>query len=533
MDVVSQRVLLAALAIAVGGALIISRGLGPKQNPREPPVLAPGIPYIGHAIGLLRSKFNYYLQLSQQCHLPIFTMMMPGQKMYVVTTPELIQAIQKQPRVLAFPPIEARFTTAICGTSEKAYKVLMVNINGDEGDRGLFVETHAAMKEVLAPSPQLDEMINVMIQDIAASFDALKPSAEQPKRMRLASWMRSVLTAATTDAIYGPQNPFKEQEVEDGFWHFVSSLMTFVIGLFPSITARKGVAGRARVAEAFEEYFTTGGHKQGSVVIQKRFEVSSKYGISIGDTARYTMGGALALVVNTAPAAFWILFFVYSCPGLLEELRKEVDQIVTTQVDESGGLTRSFDISSLKTRCPLLASTFQEVLRYTAIGTSVRQVMEDTVLDNQWLLKKGAMVQMPTRIIHRDSSVWGTDVDTFNPRRFMKGEPQKTDHGKRPNPAAFRAFGGGTTLCPGRHFATTEVLAVVTMFVMRYEMAPVAGKWSMPKTDNTSIAAVIMEPDIDIEVEVSTREGSEHGRWAFGLKDSGKVFAVVAEDRSE
>ncbi len=154
-------------------------------------------------------------------------------------------------------------------------------------------------------------------------------------------------------------------------------------------------------------------------------------------------------------------------------------------------------------------------------------------MDSQWLLKKGAMVQMPSRIIHKDSSIWGKDVDEFNPRRFMKGETPRTENGRRPNPAAFRAFGGGTTLCPGRHFATMEVLAVVTMFIMRYDMAPTAGRWSLPRTDNTNVAAVITEPDTDIEVEVSTRKGFEDGSWAFALKDSGKIFAVVAEDCPE
>ena len=309
--------------------------------------------------------------------------------------------------------------------------------------------------------------------------------------------------------------------------------MTFLIGLFPLFTARKGAAGRARVVKAFEQYFRKDGHKQGSILIRNRYDVSSRNGISIEDIARYEVGGALAVLVNTAPAAFWILFLVYSHRGLLEDLRKEVDQILTTDADETGNLLRSLDISSVKTSCPLLASTFQEVLRYSSMGTSVRQVMADTVLDSQYLLKKGAMVQMPSRIIHKDASIWGSDVDEFNPRRFLKGEPQKTENGRRPNPAAFRAFGGGTTLCPGRHFATTEVLAVVTMFITRYDMVPTAGEWSMPKTDNTNVATVIMEPDTDIEVEVSARKGFEDGRWAFGLRDSRKIFAVVAEDRAE
>ena len=30
---------------------------------KEPPVVASAIPYFGHAIGLMRGKFNYYVQL--------------------------------------------------------------------------------------------------------------------------------------------------------------------------------------------------------------------------------------------------------------------------------------------------------------------------------------------------------------------------------------------------------------------------------------------------------------------------------------
>ncbi len=308
-------------------------------------------------------------------------------------------------------------------------------------------------------------------------------------------------------------------------------MISILVGLLPSIMARKGLAARAKVVQAFEHYFRTGGHKQASVLMRNRYETSFKNGISVEDIARYEVGGATAILVNTAPAAFWMLLLIYSSPGLLNEIRKEVDPILhTTELE--GEVTRSLDVTSLKANCPLLTSTFQEVLRYRSIGTSIRQVMEDTVLNGQWLLKKDAMIQMPSRVIHKDSSVWGGDVDDFDPRRFIKTH-KKASGDKPPPAAAFRAFGGGTTLCPGRHFATNEVLAVATMFLLRYDMIPVGVEWSMPKTEKTNVTSVIMEPDTDIEVEVYPRKGFETGRWVCSLRDSGKVFAVVAEDREE
>lgn len=164
------------------------------------------------------------------------------------------------------------------------------------------------------------------------------------------------------------------------------------------------------------------------------------------------------------------------------------------------------------------------------MGNLARRVTQDTVLDNQWHIKKDCMIQMPSRVIHTDLNLWGADADEFNPKRFMKDEGQKT---KRPHTAAFRTFGGGTTLCPGLHFATNEILAVVSMFIMRYDMTPTDGEWSLPKTNSMNAASVVTEPDTDVEVELSTRKGFDDGGWIYDLNDSGAIFAIVAEDRAD
>src|SRR4051812_28963404 len=115
-----------------------------------------------------------------------------------------------------------------------------------------------------------------------------------------------------------------------------------------------------------------------------------------------------------------MVLLVCSNAELLEDLRQEVGSILEINDDDKENVVRSLDITDVKSHCPLLASTFQEVLRYRTMGTSVREVMEDTVLDGQWLLKKGCMIQMPSRVIHTDASLWGADVDQFVPGRFMR-----------------------------------------------------------------------------------------------------------------
>lgn len=493
------------------------------HDPREPPLAPSSIPVVGHLVGLSRSRFNYYVELSEQTGVPVFTMALPGQKMYVVTKPELVQIIQKQHRILAFPPIEAKFASAICGASKEARAILSINVNGDDGDHGLSMGAHAAIREALKPGPQLDDMNRHMIQEIAKALDGLQPAPGETKRIGLYTWLRDAITTATTRSVYGPINPYDDKAIAGAFWEFESGLMSVLIGLLPSITARRPVAARGRVARAFEAYYRAGGAEKASVLARLRYQTGVDNGLSLEDIARFEVGGSIAILVNTVPAAFWTLFFLSSHPGLLEDIRKEIDACV---IPTDGGATRIVDITTLKSSCPLLLSAYQETLRHRSMGTSVREVMQDTHLD-RWLLKKGAMLQIPSRVIHQDAALWGSDVAEFDPRRFLA-----ENKANRARDVCFRAFGGGKTLCPGRHFATNEVLAVVAVFVARLDMkAAGGGKWEMPTSQNTNVAAVVMEPDVDVDVEITLREGMEGVKWEVRLDGEGdKVFAMVTED---
>lgn len=301
-----------------------------------------------------------------------------------------------------------------------------------------------------------------------------------------------------------------------------------ILNFLPSLSARNGFRGRKIVSNAFLEYFQNNSHESGSNLVQIRYNTSIRNKIAVADIARFEVGGAIAILINTAPTIFWMLFHLFSNAEALNDIRDEVASIMTTTVNRDGTQTRILQMASIKSKCPILTSAFQEVLRHHSVSVGVRQVMEDTVLNNRYFLRKGSTVFMPNIVTHQDPSIWGPDVSTFDHKRFVKGKGVITA-------SAFRAFGGGSTLCPGRHFATTEILALAAMTLMRYEISPVAGinAWQAPSTGKTNIAAAVNEPDYDIEVEVQARKGFESGQWLFGLGDSDMVFAVAAEDKPE
>jgi cytochrome P450 len=157
--------------------------------------------------------------------------------------------------------------------------------------------------------------------------------------------------------------------------------------------------------------------------------------------------------------------------------------------------------------------------------SSVRLVLEDTIIADQYLLKKGSIVQVPAPAVHTDPRIWGSDVAEFNPRRFAKslngtfvenGSAGAEKKEKQVHPSAFRGFGGGSSLCPGRHFAQIEVLSFTAMLALGYELEPVEGdKLMIPKPLEPTLPLSVYKPEKDLMVNIRLREGLEGVKWVF------------------
>lgn len=141
-----------------------------------------------------------------------------GSKVYIVTSTELIGAVQRQPKVLAFAPIGVKFALSLAGSSEEAKKIATTNINGDDGDWGLSMDFNKAVYPALSPGAPLEAMNRIMLPTIAGSVDMLQARSGESTKIGLNRWIRHELTLAITDAVYGPQNPFKDRAIEDAFW---------------------------------------------------------------------------------------------------------------------------------------------------------------------------------------------------------------------------------------------------------------------------------------------------------------------------
>ncbi|CAG8978492.1 hypothetical protein HYALB_00005067 [Hymenoscyphus albidus] len=118
-------------------------------------------------------KKNQLIRSSEKAPLPISTLHIPGKKVYVVNSPHLIQAVQKQPKALSFRPIEAKLSGAVCGLSQKARDLIMKNVNGTDGNWGISAELYPLFKESLKPGKGLNALNNVMIRVVGDALDSL------------------------------------------------------------------------------------------------------------------------------------------------------------------------------------------------------------------------------------------------------------------------------------------------------------------------------------------------------------------------
>lgn len=323
---------------------------------------------------------------------------------------------------------------------------------------------------------------------------------------------------------------------------FEKDFTMIILGLYPKYTARKGFAGRRKLHQAINEYFNRGDHQYGLGVLKVRHDAVINNGGTTDDVARFEIGDLVGVLVNATPTFFWMLLTIYSDPTLLEEIRTEITAVTTTIEPSATGTgsrkrKHEIDITNLETKCPLLLSSYRELLRHRTQSSSSRWIVKDTIIADKYLLKKDSVLMIPGALIHADP-IWGPDRTAYNPRRFLKQDPPTSPSPStstptstpptnpaapppktpRLHPGAVRAWGGGQTLCPGRFFATTEITGAVAMVLMRFEMEAVGGKgWVFPKVDGNRVASSIHPPGRDVRVRVWEREGWRGEGWGFGF----------------
>jgi len=83
---------------------------------------------------------------------------------------------------------------------------------------------------------------------------------------------------------------------------------------------------------------------------------------------------------------------------------------------------------------------------------------------------KGSWFFISAYALHNDPRVWGEDVATFLPERWLTEDPVAAKKAK----SSFFGFGDGPRVCPGNRFALTEAKMALVRVLEKFtvELGP-------------------------------------------------------------
>ena len=176
------------------------------HDAREPPIIRPTLPIIGHIVSLIKYSNSYYAYLRQQYpDLDCYTLQLYTSKFYVVSSLELVAAVQRNTKTLSFDPL-LEFTAELLGGMSKdgMRKHKQPGIS-----RRLLKQTHPQMW----PGPAAEAMVRSITVDIARSVNALIEAGDESREIDLHKWVRDTIGIASTNAVWGREhNPFTDIE---------------------------------------------------------------------------------------------------------------------------------------------------------------------------------------------------------------------------------------------------------------------------------------------------------------------------------
>lgn len=216
---------------------ILCRGiLHFTQDPKEPHMIPHTIPFLGHLGGLLRHGSRYFGMMrsvsvyedsrifghlthnSTQYSTSFYTLRLPWSKLYIISSPKIVAAVDRHSSTLSLAPYALEFVKRVTLPSKQGLDILEKSFRAGKGAQSFHTDTIRAMSIALAPGTALEQTTSDMLSSALRFLESMDVSST-PQEVDLFSWTKSLLTQASTCALYGPaNNPFQDPAVEAALW---------------------------------------------------------------------------------------------------------------------------------------------------------------------------------------------------------------------------------------------------------------------------------------------------------------------------
>ncbi|KAL4760588.1 uncharacterized protein BDW70DRAFT_150715 [Aspergillus foveolatus] len=169
---------------------------------------------------------------------------------------------------------------------------------------------------------------------------------------------------------------------------------------------------------------------------------------------------------TTAISLAAIFYYLLKNPEYMARLRAELDNAVTDGIVEnrSSGLVTWSESQKL----PFLDACIKEAFRiHPAAGLPLERVVPASGIDIAGhFIPGGTIVGCSAWVLHRREEIFGPDVDSFIPDRWLNvsAERLKTMNG------TMLQFGAGARTCIGKNISLMEIYKLVPSFLRRFDI---------------------------------------------------------------
>ncbi|KAF0556966.1 cytochrome P450 [Gigaspora margarita] len=165
---------------------------------------------------------------------------------------------------------------------------------------------------------------------------------------------------------------------------------------------------------------------------------------------------------TTSNALAWALYYLAKNPDIQKNLRKEI-------LDEFSDHNNSPTFEAID-QLKYLDCVFKETLRISPPATVIMRYNSKDENLNGYFIPKGTPMVIPIYAIHHDPLIWGEDVESFNPSRWLNPEIKS----KITN-SNYLPFGAGVRSCLGMRMAHLEFKCFLLILIRNFEFKLVEG----------------------------------------------------------
>ncbi|ROT42880.1 putative cytochrome P450 oxidoreductase [Sodiomyces alkalinus F11] len=476
----------------------------PKELPYTLPLLGHLFSFFGDSNALLTRARNYFGDTREP-----FALTIAGMKTYVLTRAEDVAEAYRNVKTLSYEEF-VQAMMRILGNSELSVKAMFTPLPKDKSG---FPNPHGKSLGILFREMHIHQLfpgkhLDFLEDRFHEYFDehlhleklnegchyALEKTAGSIV-VPLTQWCSDYFVRGGQHAYFGPRLADIDTGLTDAFIVF-DELSYQVIYQYPSFLAKEMRTSRDRILQGFRKYLQVPKEERvGDAWFVKAMEDELRaVGMNDEDMAIATLTIYWAINTNSRKASYWLLAYLLQTPGLIDIARKE-----TAPAFRPDG---TVDLDYLHSSLPQVDAMWSEMLRMSAFAASVRFITDDTVIGGK-TLKKDKRLIIPYRQLHMDQRVFGEDIDQFRHERFLENPRLASGNN-------FRPFGGGATMCPGRHIAKRGVIVFVAMVLNRFDIELDGEDQPMLEADLKKPVPGLMSPKVgaDLRVRLTPRKAS-------------------------